>query len=99
MRHTERERERERGRDTGRGRSRLHAGSPTTWAQVFRITPRAEGGTKPLSHLGFPICQVFNKKEPPPFHHSPKIMNLAAIPLNPTSFLDSQARFLLVINT
>ena len=44
-----RERERERGSDTDRGRSRPHAGNPM-WDS--RIVPWAEGGAKPLSHLG-----------------------------------------------
>ena len=47
-----RDTEKERGTDTGRdrGRSRLHVGS-LTWDS---ITPWTEGGTKPLSHPGYP---------------------------------------------
>ena len=48
-REREREKERERGRDTGGGRSRLHAG---TQSQDLRITARAEGSAKPISHPG-----------------------------------------------
>ena len=49
------ERHTERSRDASRGRSRLHAGS-LTWdsIRVSRIIPWAEGGAKPLSHLGCP---------------------------------------------
>ena len=56
------QRERERGRDTGRGRSRLHAGCPMwTRSRISRITPWAEGGTKPLSHPGCPISKSLRK--------------------------------------
>ena len=45
----------QRGRDTGTGRNRLHAGS-LTWDS--RIAPWAEGGAKPLSHLGCLILML-----------------------------------------
>ena len=49
----------ERHRERGRGRSRFHAGSPM-WDLILGpgITPRAEGGAKPLSHPGCPLFVV-----------------------------------------
>uniref|UniRef100_A0A8C0M2Q6 Ig-like domain-containing protein n=1 Tax=Canis lupus familiaris TaxID=9615 RepID=A0A8C0M2Q6_CANLF len=54
------ERPRERGRDTDRGRSRLHTPGARrgTRSRVSRITPWAEGGTKPLGHRGCPHVTI-----------------------------------------
>ena len=56
MKDTQREREREREAETqaeGKAGSIQGAGLGTP-SQVSRITPWAEGGAKPLSHLGCP---------------------------------------------
>ena len=47
--------DRERGRDTAEGEAGSMQGARRgTRSRVSRITPRAEGGAKPLSHLGCP---------------------------------------------
>ena len=56
MRDTEREREREREAETqaeGEAGS-MQGAQRRTRSQVSRITPRAKGGAKPLSHPGCP---------------------------------------------
>ena len=59
-RDTERD-ERERGRDTAEGEAGSMPGARRgTTSQVSRITPWAEGGAKPLSHLGCPETSVFD---------------------------------------
>ena len=57
MREGERERERERERQRHRQREKqapCRDPGVGTWSRVSRIRPWAEGGTKPLSHLGCP---------------------------------------------
>ena len=54
-----RDTERERGRDTGRGRSSVQGAQRGTRSEVFRITPWAAGGAKPLCHGGCPSKALF----------------------------------------